>query len=746
MNNQGFLQHISKIGDWLPGWAGWLTQKKAAILEIPTDLEVEHSGVCFIDRQDELDYLWYRLRESEARQEYAGYRVVRLLQLTFLPLEARSDPGLLQKMRTVLRGLYGSKVSFLYLTAGIFQNHQSPVGIVQCYGVSGFAPTLEEACAQSRRSLAALKGAMSGAYRQIRLQPLTIRIAEWIFLSFHDMNHVLLTVGHTDPRENARGDSGGIVHNPFVEAGPAAQQYTLQQNEILFRGMSDLNEEFLFLVLTSPVSLGAITEMLAGLAENTSTWAAWQNGLRGVSFGVSLPALLSGLLAQSTSQGYSEGQGTSHSTGLAHTDSQAHTDGSAHTTGVADSSGWSHVESDSISHSAGQSVSQGVAHTDGQAVTNGAASTESSGQVSSQGVGNSHSDSFDWGLRGGIQPGGVGIGANAGWGSADTASSMSSESSMTGHSDTTSHAVTDSQADTVSQGESVSNVTTTTHSEASGTFGSHTVSQSDTTNQADTKGQADTSSIGDSQMQSISKGQAIGQAASTGLTVGIAPSISAHNSYQWQFDPAILVTQILRQQQGLLNLASKEGAYYTDVYAMARTEQGKQALMGLIPEAFHGTEDVITGVQTRDLTAGESEYIGKHAQAFTPSTRVETIPDVLSGYMDSTLLTMLQLAAYTAPGMFEQGTALTVQESTPDFAFRPDMSGDVLLGWQWSSETGQLTHTLYKLSFERHFHTAFCGDTGYGKSVAAERLAYETTRQWHFRSVVLDFGQGGGGR
>ena len=92
--------------------------------------------------------------------------------------------------------------------------------------------------------------------------------------------------------------------------------------------------------------------------------------------------------------------------------------------------------------------------------------------------------------------------------------------------------------------------------------------------------------------------------------------------------------------------------------------------------------------------------------------------------------------------MFEQGTALTVQESTPDFAFRPDMPGDVVIGWQWSSETGQLTHTPLRLGFDRHFHTAFCGDTGFGKSVAAERLAYETTRQWHFRTVVLDFGQG----
>jgi hypothetical protein len=99
-----------------------------------------------------------------------------------------------------------------------------------------------------------------------------------------------------------------------------------------------------------------------------------------------------------------------------------------------------------------------------------------------------------------------------------------------------------------------------------GLFGSQTHSQSDTASQADTVGQADTKSSADSQMQSQSAGQAIGRAASAGLAVGIAPSISASNSYQWQFDPAILVTQILRQQQNC-NLA--KGAYYTDVYAMA---------------------------------------------------------------------------------------------------------------------------------------------------------------------------------
>lgn len=742
METGGFQSHVRNIRDWMPHMPEWLSPRRAKPPVIPDDLEVERSGVSFVDGRDELNYLWYRLREREGGREYAGYRVVRLLQLSFLPLESRADPGLLQKMRTVLRGLYGSQVSFLYLAAGIFNHQQSPVGIVQCYGVAAFAPTLEEACSQSARSLAALKGAMGGAYRQIRLEPLTVRLAEWIFLSFHDMQHVLVTVGHTDPRENARGGNSTLLRNPLTEAGPTAQQYTLQQNEILFRGMSDLKEEFLFVVLTSPISLADITEMLTGLAEETSTWAAWQSGVRAVSFGVSLPALLSGLMAQSASQGYSTSQGSAHSEGQAHTDSQAHTDGVAHTEGQAETSGWSHSRSESESRSVGVAYSEGQAHTVGHAVTDGTAITESSGHVSSRGSGSSHVDSFNWGLRGGIQPAGVGIGGNVGWGSADGVSNMASESDMQGHSETASHAETESQADTVSQGTVVSEVLTTTKGESWGTFGSQTHSQSDTVSQADTVGQADTKSSADSQMQSQSAGQAIGRAASAGLAVGIAPSISASNSYQWQFDPAILVTQILRQQQNLLNLASKEGAYYTDVYAMARTEQGKQALLGLIPEAFHGTEDVVTGVQTRDLTPEEGDYIGLHARAFTPSTRVETIPEVVSGYMDSTILTMLQLAAYTAPGMFEQGTALTVQESTPDFAFRPAMPGDVVIGWQWSSETGQLTHTPLRLTPDRHFHTAFCGDTGFGKSVAAERLACETTRQWRFRSVVLDFGQG----
>jgi hypothetical protein len=39
-------------------------------------------------------------------------------------------------------------------------------------------------------------------------------------------------------------------------------------------------------------------------------------------------------------------------------------------------------------------------------------------------------------------------------------------------------------------------------------------------------------------------------------------------------------------------------------------------------------------------------------------------------------------------------------------------------------------------------HTAFIGDTGFGKTVAAERLCLETATRWGHRNVVLDFGAG----
>ena len=735
---------IKRIHDLLPTWL----QKKTANLA-PPDLEVHDSGMVFSESGG-MDYFWLHLTERENGQVFSGYRIVRLLQVRSIPVEARSDAGLLQKMRSVLRGLGGAKVNLAYLAAGIFSD--PPLGIIQCYGTISFDADRETAVKKSRHDLTALEAAMKGQYRQLRLEAISVRIANWLYHALEHMPHALVTVGHPDPRENSRSGNHNLG-NPLISGDAAAQGYSLQQNEILYRGMAALGEEFLLMVLGYSVPIKLVGSLLAGYAQETSIWASQQTGVKSASFGVSLPAMLSGALAESATQAYGQNSGEAQTEGIAHTDGLASSQGHATTTGHTVSQGWSHAVSKGVAMSEGSAISDGTAVTDGHSDTSSSSST--SGTSSSTSGGSSHSESTGWnvGATAGIKDvpiiggllGAMGLGeprVSVGYSSGVSDGSMSGWAEGSMSSSTSGSASTDSHAETVSHGSTKSNSITHSSSESWGTSGSvsdsvaNTDSQSSTLSSADTKSSASTRSMG----ESLSSG--LGRSVSNGLSVGIAPSFSIGNSAQWQNDPAMLVTEIMRVQERLLKTASIEGAFYTDVYALAHSERGLQALMGLIPESFQGTEEVVTGVQCRTLADGEQEYIRNHARAWTPSTRVESIPGAISGYMDSTLLTMLQLAAYTAPGVFEQGTATTIQEETPQFAFYPDMPGEVVLGRQYSVETGALTNAPLRLSRDRHFHTAFIGDTGFGKTVAAETLAQGSTLSWHYRTIILDFGQG----
>ena len=115
---------------------------------------------------------------------------------------------------------------------------------------------------------------------------------------------------------------------------------------------------------------------------------------------------------------------------------------------------------------------------------------------------------------------------------------------------------------------------------------------------------------------------------------------------------------------------------------------------------------------------------------------------MLEAYKDTTFLPPDKLAALFAPGLFERGPAVTTEERIPPFTFIPDLAGDARLGRLWDVETATLTKAVLRLSEDKHMHTAFCGDTGFGKTVGAERLCVEVVNQWHHRAVVFDWGQG----
>jgi hypothetical protein len=686
--------------------AGVRSTFKAGTITIPDDIDLLEQELVCKPASTDLDHLYYHLIEREGGKSYDTHRVVHLMQLRSIPLDARGDVGAVAKMQKILRGVANANLEVVYIVAGIFRPER--LGIVQFYGVVGHHAEKETAMKIALHAQAALEAGMAANYPQIRFCPPSAATAEWLNLALKDMPHAILTIGHPDPRENARGGASeftALLGGGGGKKGGAPNQYTMQQNEIVMRGMAALEEEFLLQVLLTPVSMTEAARLVTGLAEYDSSVSAWQQGTRSFNVGTSLPLIFSGALTHGVGSGYTEAVNLGVAEGVNHSDSQTHVSGVAdtHTEGVAVTDGFStgHTESQSTSET----------HTEGQSVTDG----QSSGVQYSSGA--------NMGVSAGVNLG-VNAGFQEGW-------SLSKGSSYD-----SSHSETQNSSDSVTTVQSQSDSLTQSRAVTQSQSDAHTVSESDAV------GSSDGTSKVLSQGSSEAVSRALNRSFAAGASYGLAPSFSMGEANQWQNSAAGLLRTILQTQLKLLNSMTLEGGFYADVYALTATERGKMAMLALIPEAFHGEEDVVMGVQTRTLVAEEEEYIRAHARLLVPSTREIHIPEAMSGYADSTLISMLQAAAYMAPGLMEEGIARTVQEAMPPFAFDPLMAGEVILGHQISTERAALTHSLLRLTQARHFHTAFVADTGFGKSIAAERLAYETTSKWHYRTIILDFGQG----
>ena len=172
------------------------------------------------------------------------------------------------------------------------------------------------------------------------------------------------------------------------------------------------------------------------------------------------------------------------------------------------------------------------------------------------------------------------------------------------------------------------------------------------------------------------------------------PGLSISRGWQTEDDVAIRLTEIARGLESLLNTASHEGGFLTTAL-MFVGEQGSRAAEALVPQSFHGP-----GVPTPVLTVPADESLRQHALAFRPSLEPDGDPFGIGLLWSKwgTLLTPAMLAAYTCPNLFEEGTAVTIQEKLPPLGFYPELPGEVVLGHQVSPETADLTAAPLRLS------------------------------------------------
>jgi len=677
-------------------------------------------------------YAWFKLQKDSEQ----FYRCIALRELQIIPVSVREDYDLLGKQWGAVRGLHNAGVNFVYASMGIYAPDH--IGIVQYFGAAGEG-TIEEAAAQKALNGASTVEAVLANFPQSRLGAPNVDWLRW-YLDFVTSKgkHIAAILGHPDPREGRRGssDDGNVGDDSDADLAQ-------EQNEILFRGLSKLRQNFVFQVLAEHIKRDHMTQTLVRVAEVASNVASRRKGSIGIGFNLGIPLMAA--LGQSRTEGLSAGHGltksvqdgVSHGWGDSHQVSQSHSEGTSVSDGTAETHGETETESQGNSHATMHSTMESDM------------SSHSSGHGSSSGGGWSQSSGWNAGVSaagkdipivGGILKA-VGLGnvkLSGGYNQSEGISGFSSESSMSssssGHSSGESNGISDAVMEGQAQGKM--------HSVSE----SHSVSHSVMNTEGESWGESENwgKSHAEGQAKSETQARNFGQGLTGGFSTGLLPGISLNRTWQTEDDVAERLTDVLRRLESLANQASMEGGFMTNAFLFTDTDQGAAAADALIPQAFHGPS-VPTPVMTMRPDALDEDDLRSHAFSFTPWTEIEN-GDPFSGSLwtkYATLLTAGQLAAFTAPGLFEEGSAATTMSEIPEgMGFYPNMAGDVVLGHQYSPETADMTSAQVRLHLDNLMHTLAVGDTGFGKSVAMIRMAYETTLRWKLRTVVLDFGAG----
>ena len=297
------------------------------------------------------------------------YKAVFPAVLEYLPRQMREQVTVLQRFAACLKGLYNARMDLLAMVAGMFgQLGEEPRGLVQAYAAQAYGETPEEAIRRGKIAYTALLATLR-SIPQARFVPMKAGERDFFQRAYSSFPHILVAVGQPDPRmEGTRA---------FGERAPGIgpEEETLEQNELIYRGLQALGLDFANLTLATCVGRHTLFRLQQRFREEATTWLSRIRGTRSISLNFSLPVFFSGVDTSGRTTGYEasrqqgislsqmHSEGTSESTG--YTKSVAHTTGTTRT----ETTGTTHTEGESwgtMSSSGGsRTETTGTAHTDG---------------------------------------------------------------------------------------------------------------------------------------------------------------------------------------------------------------------------------------------------------------------------------------------------------------------------------------------------------------------------------------------
>ena len=726
----------------------------------------------------QVQYAWYHVDENGEQ----FYRVVALRELSVLSWNRdQQEEGLLGRQWAAVRGLHNSRVNMLYTACGIFEPW---MGIVQMYGAAENGFTKEQAVRRTLQQIAAVESTLRG-FPQTKLALPNLDVLRWYSAFVSEGKNILALLGYPDPRtkERVSGSRNGSLPDE------TSNDLASEQLEIFFRGMASLGESFIYQVTADRMGKDTLTRNLMMVNQITSDYASQQRGVKSATVSVGIPIMINASqgISDGRSQAESQSQGEtnsdSHGWGKSETNSASHSESQALSLGSAETFGESKGVSVGASHTDSHSTSSSIGHTDswGQSQSQGVSAGQSQGGSWSEGgsVAVSAGEGSSWGesanagasqgANAGVSAGVVKAGGNVGNSQGFSASEGGNQSAGINVSQNYSQGGMSSSSSGMSQGQSQSiggadSVSVSDqHGVADGVNVSVSQGQSHSITSSVNRTQGSADSIGKargvsenwgeghavSEAVSQSQAQNAGRSLGTGLSGGIAPSLSLGRSWAMEDRVATRITEDLDQLSSVMNEAISDGGFMTDVIVVTASEAGLKAAESLLPQALHGANVARPVVTIQPESEAEQKEMILYAGTFLPHSNPadDEAPagDPFYGKLwtsHATALSARHVASLTCPAIIREGTLKIIERAPKELAFYPANVGEVILGHYISPETLDITSAPVRLDKSRLMHTMFAANTGFGKSVAAMRMVREMAVKWEMRCVVLDFGLG----
>ena len=647
-------------------------------------LEIESFKIVSTN-DEEVHILLHKLKKQLDNGDIVHfYKATKFFRLVRVAKDTKNNNRMMSIHSDIIRGMYVAGINFCEVICNILKTENTDaMGLLHFYGVQSVAGSEEEAIRQCERDFRSLIASFQATHRTAHIQDPTYNEIFWMFKKMREQTFVTVVKGIPA----VKNTSGQQYNKSIINT----ETSTEEQMEQFLSGL--LTDEFLFLLMCTPINQKALRGWLTNSLKEQTKWESQKQGTISFNAGISVPMSMN--VGGGTNQGSNYSKGTNEGASLG--ESHGTTNSESNSESLGGSYSHSTSESDSVSASHGESANHSV--------TDGSSSSRTHGTGTSAGV------NVSAGIPLKIIGSPIQVGASA------STSASQSTSQQVSSSETDGYGTSDTHTTGKTFGES--NSDSTTWSEG----------------KTNSYGTNDGYSVSKYGGESQSRGGSSGISSSWGRSLGLAPNVSIGKSYQFTDITVSYICELLSaQNQRLKNMTEGEGGFFTDLYISCSDSKTQSAIKSLIISTWINPDAKIDVIRGEIPSRVDQKKLSLHMQALTPCLEMEK-NRIGKYYKWASILQSSEISAYSHPPRISIGGIDNASEDRPKLRVPTNRQnkeifiGNVVNGEAFNLEqakkhrgNGYITDFKYCIGQNELHHAVISGQSGSGKTVLALRM------------------------